>query len=62
MTIKRTIELEIDGRGFISLEAIRKHVHLCMHCEKEFAECTGIAEFGNGHVMDNIFTCDVFDW
>ena len=62
MTIKRTIELEIDERGFISLEAIRKHVHLCMHCEKEFAECTGIAEFGNGYGNDNIFTCDVFDW
>ena len=62
MTIKRTIELEIDGRGFISLEAIRKHVHLCMHCENEFAKCKGIAEFGNGYGLDNIFTCNEFDW
>ena len=62
MNNKRTIELEVDELGFISLEAIMKHVHLCKHCEHDFGNCKGIAEFGNGYGMDNIFVCDRFDW
>ncbi len=33
-------------------------IHLCLTCDKHFAECQGEPEFGNCVGNDNVIACD----
>ena len=60
MTIKGTVELDVDELGHLTLKGILDHVHLCKYCENEFGECMGDAQYGTGYGNDNVCLCNGF--
>ena len=60
MTIKGTVELDVDELGHLTLKGILDHVHLCKYCENEFGECIGDARYGTGYGNDNVCLCSGF--
>lgn len=46
---------------FTISDNIKKNLHLCKYCKKDFATCKSNPTFGTGLFNDNIFDCTTFE-